>query len=532
MRAPGGLLPRHSLVVLVVLYLDSYIYILYCVYPQHAASSPNFHANTQPADGSERLAVAPRTRSCAFRMAATSPTTAAAAAAAAAPFADVDVALRKMVTDNASSAVIAGAAKLLTAVVKNILSQPAEPKFRSLKKENKAVATKILPCRGALQLLVALGFRSADGVLTMAEERVEPARLQHAQAGLAAVADQKAAADAGARQAAAAAKDAAYKEQQRQQREDKLARDRERQRVAEQRQEFLARRAAEAQAAAAAQAAASEPAAPAAASAAAAATAPPSSAGAAAVAQTAASSSSRRKKSAPKRTAPVAHTAAPASDPAAEAAAAARAAAADEAEAEASKAIKRKQSAEMEAATAEFQQQPKKRRRFSPEDAAQRIKGTHRSQNTTDASGAYGVVGRNAEASARQHAVSEGMFAVTEKKVAVANGGGAKLEVVYRLANGRTEATETVQKFDQQEVQHPLQLRVCSLPTCLSARSLPWLAPCSDWRVLLPAARTDVSALSRRWDCAFALSATATCHSGSSLRRTGSRDLVVTCSRI
>eukprot|EP01045_Picozoa_sp_COSAG04_P042031 COSAG04_NODE_13076_length_621_cov_0.908046_1_plen_181_part_01 len=125
-------------------------------------------------------------------------------------------------------------------------------------------------------------------------------------------------------------------------------------------------------------------------------------------------------------------------------------AAADAAEAEANKLLKRKQDAEFAAATAEFQGAAKKKRRtFTPEDAALRIKGTHKSQSAQDSAGQYGVVGRTAEASARQNAVGEGRFAITEKKVAAANGGGFKLRVVYRLANGKTEAEETVQGFDR-----------------------------------------------------------------------------------
>ncbi len=354
-------------------------------------------------------------------------------------YSDVDVAVDKIVSDNASVDVIKSAVKLLGTVISNILKEPQEPKFRSLKKDNKAVAAKILPCRGALQLLVSIGFRSAEGVLTLAEERVEEARLNHAHAELASVMEKKAASDASAKQAAAAAKAAQYAEQQRLQREDQLARERERQRMAEQRQELSARRAAEAHRREHVQnvstTAASEV---------------PRSSSSVEVA-TVASTSSRRKKAAPKRSVPVASQ--PAAAPAAAAAA--------EAEAEISQAVKRKQATEMEAAVAEFQQ-PKKRRRFSPEDAAARIKGTHRSQNTNDASGAYGEVGRNAEASARENAVSERKYAVTEKKIAVANGGGAKLEVVYRLANGKSEAMDTVQKFSRHEV---------SCYCCLSLRA-------------------------------------------------------------
>ena len=379
-------------------------------------------------------------------------------------FPDVDAALATMAKGNPSAGIIAAAVKVLTSVVKNILAAPAEPKFRTLKKKNKAVETKILPCRGALQLMISVGFRSVtvgeDAVLALADERLDVPRLEHAQAGLAGVEGVKQAKAAAAIQAAAAARAKAKAEQQRLKREDQLARERVKQQLAEQREEVLAKRAAEAQGAAAVASAAA--AAPAAAPAAAAAS------GAVAASETAASSSSRRQKPAPKRAAPAAPAPEAASGPivlqtagegpgpaeatAAAAAAAASAAELDAAEAEATQSVKRKQSTEMDAATAEFQQ-PKKRRRFSTEDAATRIKGTHPSQQSQDASGAYGVVGRNAEASARQNAVSEGRFVVTERKVAAANGGGAKLEVLYKLANGRSESQETVQKFDRQQLQ-------------------------------------------------------------------------------
>ena len=70
----------------------------------------------------------------------------------------------------------------------NIIATPAEGKFRKLKKENKLVAQKLLPCRGALAVLVAAGFRSedVDGVpcLVMPDESVDVARLQSVQSGL------------------------------------------------------------------------------------------------------------------------------------------------------------------------------------------------------------------------------------------------------------------------------------------------------------------------------------------------------------
>jgi len=382
----------------------------------------------------------------------------------AAPFPEVDAALAKIASDNPSTQLVEAAVKLLSTVVANIVKAPDEPKFRALKKSYKQVEASLLPCRGAVALLAAVGFRTetVEGTpkFVLAAERVDGAKLEYARSKLASgsVLEAKAAKAQGAVAAAKEAKEAAYQKQQAEKREDQRARERERQRVEQQRQEFLARQQQEREARAAA-AAAPRPAAAAPAAAAPAAVAAPAAPAAAAPAAgeaAAASSSSRRKKAAPKRTAP-APAAAPAPDPAAavaaaaqQAAASAASAAADAAEAEANKLLKRKQDAEFAAATAEFQGAAKKKRRtFTPEDAALRIKGTHKSQSAQDSAGQYGVVGRTAEASARQNAVGEGRFAITEKKVAAANGGGFKLRVVYRLANGKTEAEETVQGFDR-----------------------------------------------------------------------------------
>ena len=69
------------------------------------------------------------------------------------------------------------AVKVLQKVVGNIVANPGEAKFRRLKKTNKMVEGKLLPCRGAVQLLIACGFRSADGVLSLANDKVDLARL-------------------------------------------------------------------------------------------------------------------------------------------------------------------------------------------------------------------------------------------------------------------------------------------------------------------------------------------------------------------
>mgnify|MGYP004270714899 CR=1 FL=1 len=78
----------------------------------------------------------------------------------------------------------------------------------------------------------------------------------------------------------------------------------------------------------------------------------------------------------------------------------------------------------------------KKRRTFTPEDAALRIKVTHKSQSAQDSAGQYGVVGRTAEASARQNAVGEGRF--TGRDVLYAVYPGAK-DLLAPTRKGKTK---------------------------------------------------------------------------------------------
>ena len=66
-----------------------------------------------------------------------------------------------MTTNNTSNALrvvppgfVEAAIVLLLKVLGNIIATPDEPKFRKLKKTNKQVEAKILPCRGALQMLI------------------------------------------------------------------------------------------------------------------------------------------------------------------------------------------------------------------------------------------------------------------------------------------------------------------------------------------------------------------------------------------
>eukprot|EP01050_Picozoa_sp_SAG11_P017917 SAG11_NODE_2636_length_3149_cov_1.681639_6_plen_326_part_00 len=57
--------------------------------------------------------------------------------------------------------------KLLRKVLGNVIAQPEEPKFRSLKLSNKAVATHLVSCPNALAFLNAVGFEEVEGVLTL-----------------------------------------------------------------------------------------------------------------------------------------------------------------------------------------------------------------------------------------------------------------------------------------------------------------------------------------------------------------------------
>jgi hypothetical protein len=160
-------------------------------------------------------------------------------------FQDVDKAFDNINKNNISTPMrvvspefVPEAVKLLQKILSTIVAKPSEPKFRSLKKTNKQVADKILPCRGALQLLTACGFRSADGVLTMTDERVELPRLQYAIAQLEAMGPAREAAAAAKIQAAEAARAELYKQQQSDQREDKRIKLLERRKLDEQRADY------------------------------------------------------------------------------------------------------------------------------------------------------------------------------------------------------------------------------------------------------------------------------------------------------
>jgi len=164
------------------------------------------------------------------------------------PYPAIDAAMLNMMTNNVSNPLrvvppgfVEESIKLLLKVVGNILSNPAERKFRSLKKANKQVAAKILPCRGALQLLTACGFRSADGILTMADEMVDVPKLEYAKGRLGGVGAEKAAAEESAAKAAEEARLALYRQQQEDRKEDRETKLVERAKLDEQRAEFARR---------------------------------------------------------------------------------------------------------------------------------------------------------------------------------------------------------------------------------------------------------------------------------------------------
>jgi hypothetical protein len=163
----------------------------------------------------------------------------------------VDAALLSITTNNKSSSLrivppdlVAAAVKLLTTVLQNVVKSPGEPKYRALKKANKHVAAKILPCRGALQLLTACGFRNVNEVLMMTEERVELAKLQYAIARLGRVGSGRAEEEASAVAQAQAERAALYRKQQEERAEDRRVKAVERRRLDEQRAEFSRRQAA------------------------------------------------------------------------------------------------------------------------------------------------------------------------------------------------------------------------------------------------------------------------------------------------
>jgi thioredoxin 1 len=67
------------------------------------------------------------------------------------------------------------AASTIVKIVANILSNPAEPKFRALKCDNRQVKQKVLECPGGRDLLLAAGFEERDvGMIARPEMLVLP----------------------------------------------------------------------------------------------------------------------------------------------------------------------------------------------------------------------------------------------------------------------------------------------------------------------------------------------------------------------
>ena len=76
------------------------------------------------------------------------------------------------------------ALETLRKILGNVVAEPSEPKYRTLKAENKAVKDKVLACRGGRQMLEAAGFeRQNVGELARPELYVLPAEadLRHLQ---------------------------------------------------------------------------------------------------------------------------------------------------------------------------------------------------------------------------------------------------------------------------------------------------------------------------------------------------------------
>ena len=176
-----------------------------------------------------------------------------AAEPAAADFTDIDAALAKITNDNVDTVagnryllrvvpagLVEGAVKVLVKVLGNIVTNPGEAKFRRLKKTNKMVEGKLLPCRGAVQLLIACGFRSADGVLSLADDKVDLSRLEYAVDRLGRLEEDKQAVVGDEAKAAEAARTALFKQQQEAKREEAQVKLAERQKV-EERAEFARR---------------------------------------------------------------------------------------------------------------------------------------------------------------------------------------------------------------------------------------------------------------------------------------------------
>ena len=144
-------------------------------------------------------------------------------------FIKIDQAVARLHEAN-QAAVAKTAIDLLTKIMGAIQSNPAEPKYRKLRKDNKKISSQVLAARGALGLLSAVGFASTDdGYLLMREESVDPSLIEHSIATLRAAA---AGHSAGLAAAANAAREAHLAKLRADARDAKAARDRMRQMVA------------------------------------------------------------------------------------------------------------------------------------------------------------------------------------------------------------------------------------------------------------------------------------------------------------
>jgi thioredoxin 1 len=99
------------------------------------------------------------------------------------PRAKPDTAARQMQQRGALAALLAvpdkarahAAASTIVKIVANVLSNPAETKFRSLKCDNKGVKQKVLECPGGRDLLLSAGFEGRDvGMMARPEMLVLP----------------------------------------------------------------------------------------------------------------------------------------------------------------------------------------------------------------------------------------------------------------------------------------------------------------------------------------------------------------------
>ena len=220
--------------------------------PAHVGPPPKFQFGIFCDEGESILGTATHVVIEGPRVGTGRPMDAAAAAAAvdAAAAAAIDAALTKMMTENVNTPLrvvgpelVENAVKVLTKVLANIVAEPGEEKFRRLKKANKMVQGKLLPCRGAVQLLMAVGFRNVDEVFVLADERRDLAALNYALQRLGGLGEEKEAAAAAEAAAAEQARRALYLQQQADREEDKRVKLIERKKLDEQRAEF-ARRAA------------------------------------------------------------------------------------------------------------------------------------------------------------------------------------------------------------------------------------------------------------------------------------------------